>query len=78
MRGIRLLAGLVLAFGVLDSAGCKGGDADGPQTPEQAARAAMTQDQKKAKMIEDIKNNPHMPQNAKDAAIGALGGQHMK
>jgi hypothetical protein len=74
---IRLLPCCLVAFGFIFAAGCQqSGDTGEQETAEHKARSMMTEDQKRQKMQEDIRNNPHMPQAAKDAAAGALGAKH--
>jgi len=67
-----------VAFGVAQVAGCQSAGADPSEGVDHTARTNMTASQKKQKQIEDIRNNPNMPQAAKDMAIAALGGTHMK
>jgi len=77
-KRVRSLPILVAALGIVALCGCQSNAPDPSEGAAHTERANMTPEQKKAKQIEDIRNNPKMPQAAKDMAIAALGGTHMK
>lgn len=66
-KGVKLLATLVVVVGWA-AVGCSGNDTSALKPPKQSP------DVQKKSMVETIKNNPNMPEEAKEKALAAMNG----